>query len=63
MHKLEKSMGSDSIDFRYQANSIKSKHVLSLFYLGCKIILQVKDQMKSIIIQSVANDFPNFSEA
>ena len=32
-----------NLQAQYQANSTKSKRVLSLFYLGCRIVLRVKD--------------------
>lgn len=52
-----------NLQARYQANSTKNKRVLSLFYLGYRIILRVKDEMKTTIIQTVVENFPNFSEA
>ena len=52
-----------NLQAQYQANSTKTKRVLSLFYLGYRIILRVKDKMKSIVIQTVIENFPVFSEA
>lgn len=40
-----------NLQAQYQANSTKRKRILSLFYLGYRIILRVKDKMKSIVIQ------------
>lgn len=51
-----------NLQAQYQANSTKSKRVLSLFYLGYRIILRVKDRMKSVIIQDIVENFPDFSE-
>ncbi len=48
---------------QYQANSVRSIRILSLFYLGCRIIIRAKDKMKTILIQSVIENFPDFSEA
>lgn len=48
---------------QYQANSTKIKRVLSLFYLGYRIILRAKDKMKYIVIQEVIENFPVFSNA
>jgi hypothetical protein len=48
---------------QYQANSIKSMRILSLFYLGCRIIIRGKDIIKNDCIQSVIDNFPDFSEA
>lgn len=52
-----------NLQAQYQANSTKRKRVLSLFYLGYRIILRVKDKMKSSVIQTVIEKFPDFSEA
>ena len=52
-----------NLQAQYQANSTKIKRILSLFYLGYRIILRVKDKMKSIVIQTVIENFPDFSEA
>jgi hypothetical protein len=52
-----------NLQAQYQANSTKIKRILSLFYLGCRIILRGKDKMKSIVIQTVIENFPNFSGA
>ena len=51
-----------NLQAQYQANSTKIKRVLSLFYLGYRIILRVKDKIKPILIQEVIDNFPNFSE-
>lgn len=51
-----------NLQAQYQANSTKGKRVLSLFYLGYRIILRVKDKMKNLIIQGVIENFPNFCE-
>ena len=48
---------------QYQANSTKSRRVLSLFYLGYRIILRVKDRAKNNIIHDVIDNFPSFCEA
>ena len=42
-----------NLQAQYQANSTKKRRVLSLFYLGYRIILRVKDRMKNIVIQTV----------
>ena len=52
-----------NLQAQYQANSTKKRRVLSLFYLGYRIILRVKDRMKNIVIQTVIENFPDFSEA
>lgn len=52
-----------NLQAQYQANSTKIKRILSLFYLGYRIILRVKDKMKSIVIQTVIENFPDFSGA
>lgn len=54
---------NNNLQKQYQANSTKNRRVLSLFYLGYRIILRDKDPMKNTIIQSVIQHFPNFSEA
>jgi hypothetical protein len=46
---------------QYQANSIKNTRILSLFYLGCRIILRGKDIIKNICIHEVIDDFPDFN--
>lgn len=51
-----------NLHVQYQANSTKSKRVLSLFYLGYRIILRVKDQMKNLVIQHIVESFPDFNE-
>jgi hypothetical protein len=48
---------------QYQANSIRSIRILSLFYLGCRIISRARDEIKTVFIQSVIENFPTFSEA
>ncbi len=48
---------------QYQANSIRSIRILSLFYLGCRIIVRARDEIKNACIQSVIENFPDFSEA
>lgn len=48
---------------QYQANSIRSMRILSLFYLGCRIIIRTRDKMKTTLIQEVIENFPDFSEA
>jgi hypothetical protein len=53
----------NNLQRQYQANSTKNRRVLSLFYLGYRIILRKKDKIKTIIIQSIIHNFPNFSEA
>ena len=52
-----------NLQSQYQANSIRSVRVLSLFYLGCRIIIRAKDKIKNVCIQSVIENFPDFSEA
>lgn len=47
---------------QYQACSTKTKRILSLFYLGCRIILRAKNKIKDVCIQSVIDNFPNFCE-
>lgn len=51
-----------NLQAQYQANSTKIKRILSLFYLGYRIILRVKDKMKSAVIQTVIENFPDFCE-
>lgn len=51
-----------NLQAQYQANSTKIKRILSLFYLGYRIILRVKDKIKNTVIQTVIENFPNFSE-
>lgn len=53
----------NNLQRQYQANSTKNRRVLSLFYLGYRIILRETDQVKNIIIHNVMDNFPNFSEA
>lgn len=48
---------------QYQANSVRSIRILSLFYLGCRIIIRSKDELKTMLIQSLIENFPDFSEA
>ena len=52
-----------NLQSQYQANSIRSVRVLSLFYLGCRIIIRAKDEIKNVCIQFVIENFPDFSEA
>jgi hypothetical protein len=52
-----------ALHFQYQANSIRSMRILSLFYLGCRIIIRARDKIKTILIQSVIENFPDFSKA
>lgn len=52
-----------NLQSQYQANSTRSKRVLSLFYLGCRIIVREKNKFKTLLIQSVIKNFPSFSEA
>jgi len=47
---------------QYQANSTKNRRVHSLFYLGCRVILWVKDRMKSMLIEEIVENFPDFCE-
>lgn len=51
-----------NVHAQYQANSIKHTRILSLFYLGCRIILRVKHEIKNLCIHEVIDNFPNFSE-
>lgn len=51
-----------NLQTQYQANSTKKNRVLSLFYLGCRIILRERDNIKDDIIQSAINNFPTFHE-
>ncbi|MDP3559793.1 MAG: IS4 family transposase [Legionellaceae bacterium] len=53
----------NNLQRQYQANSTKNRRVLSLFYLGYRIILRDKNKMKNTIIQSVIMLPPVFSEA
>lgn len=53
---------SMNLQAQYQANSTKDRRVLSLFYLGYRIILRGKNKMKKIIIQSLIDHFPYFCE-
>ena len=52
-----------NLQAQYQANSIKSIRVLSLFFLGYRIIVRARDEIKNVCIQWVIENFPNFSEA
>lgn len=54
---------NENLQAQYQANSTKSRRVLSLFYLGYRIILRIKNTMKSHCIQMVIENSPDFSEA
>lgn len=47
---------------QYQANSIKHTRILSLFYLGRRIIRRATHEIKNIYIHEVIDNFPNFSE-
>ena len=47
---------------QYQANSIKHIRILSLFYLGCRVIIRGREHIKNIDIHYVIDNFPNFSE-
>jgi hypothetical protein len=47
---------------KYQANSIINTRILSLFYLGCRIIIRGKDKIKDTCIQKLIDNFPDFSE-
>ena len=51
---------SQNLQTQYQANSTRNRRVLSLFYLGYRIILRGKNYMKKIPIQSLIDNFPNF---
>lgn len=53
----------NNLQRQYQANSTKNRRVLSLFYLGYRIILRKKDKSKINLIQDLLQNFPNFSEA
>lgn len=53
---------SMNLQAQYQANSTRNRRVLSLFYLGYRIILRGKNKMKNILIQSLIANFPNFCE-
>jgi len=53
---------SMNLQTQYQANSTRNRRVLSLFYLGYRIILRGKNYMKKIPIQSLIDNFPNFCE-
>jgi hypothetical protein len=46
---------------QYQANSIKTTRVLSLFYLGCRIIIRARSSIKNVCIHRVIDCFPDFS--
>jgi len=52
-----------NLQAQYQANSIKKSRVLSLFYLGYRVIVRARYGIKNVCIQSVIENFPNFSEA
>ncbi len=52
-----------NLQSQYQANSIQYMRILSLFYLGCRIIIRAGDKIKTVLIQSVMEKFPDFSEA
>ncbi|QLZ68972.1 IS4 family transposase ISShfr1 [Legionella sp. PC1000] len=50
-----------NIHRQYQANSIKNMRILSLFYLGCRIILKDKVKIENASIRKIIDDFPDFS--
>jgi hypothetical protein len=50
-----------SLQAEYQANSVKNRRVLSLFYLGCRIIIRGKNKIKSCDFVSLIENFPSFS--
>lgn len=52
----------ENLQAQYQANSTRWKRILSLFYLGCRIIAKAKNKIKIELIQSVISNFPNFCE-
>lgn len=51
----------ENLQAQYQANSTKWKRVLSLFYLGCRIIIRDRNKIKTKLIHKVMNNFPDFS--
>ena len=50
----------ENLQAQYQANSTKWKRILSLFYLGYRIILRRSNKIKNDLIQSVTINFPDF---
>jgi hypothetical protein len=52
-----------NLQTQYQSNSTQKKRVLSLFYLGYRIIVREKDKIKIMIIQQVIEKFPTFNKA
>lgn len=51
-----------NIQAKYQANSVKNTRILSLFYLGVRIVLRSKNEIKNVCIHKVIDNFPNFCE-
>lgn len=52
----------EKLHTQYQANSTQWKRVLSLFYLGYRIIRREKNRIKTTLIQKVIDNFPSFCE-
>lgn len=50
-----------NLQAEYQANSVKKRRVLSLFYLGCRIIIRGKNKIKIYDLLSLIDNFPIFS--
>ena len=50
----------ENLQAQYQANSTKWKRILSLFYLGYRIILREKNKIKTELIQAIMINFPDF---
>src|SRR5262245_60993704 len=50
----------ENLQVQYQTNSTKWKRILSLFYLGYRIIVRAKNKIKIDLIQSVIFNFPDF---
>jgi len=48
---------------QYQANSVKSTRILSLFYLGCRVINKGKVKINHLEIQEIIDNFPDFCES
>lgn len=47
---------------QYQANSVTTSRILSLFYLGCRVINRGKVKINPLEIQEVIDNFPVFCE-
>ena len=51
-----------NLQAQYQANSIKHTRILSLFYLGYRIIIRTRHEIENVVIHEVIDNFPNFCD-